>query len=127
MIKLIAADIPLAPSGGFQGIGPLGLQGKSASEAPSLFNTALSTVIGVMTIVAFIWFTFQFIIGAIRIITSGGDKAALEGARKQITTGLIGLVVVVAAIFILDLIGSLIGVQLLGGGQFIPQLLNQSK
>lgn len=106
MNKLIA-DINLAPPGGFQGPGPLGNPG---TNAPALFTQTLSKIIGVLTVVSFIWFTFQFVFGAIRIITSGGDKAAVEAARKQITTGVIGLVVVVAAIFIIQLIGTILGV-----------------
>lgn len=110
MIKLIAVDIPLAPPGGFKGFGPLGFQGTTAADAPGLFATAVSAVIGVMTFVAFIWFTFQFLIGGIRILGSGGDKAALEGAKKQITSGLIGIVVVIAALFIVSLVGYILGI-----------------
>ena len=70
-------------------------------------------VIGVMTVVAIIWFLFTLITGAISIIGSGGDKQALESARKKITTGVIGLVVVIASIFILDLIGTIFGIDFL--------------
>src|SRR3989304_10566689 len=104
MKKLLTVDIPLAPPGGFKGIGPLGET--SGSTAPGQFTDAISKIIGVLTVIAFIWFTFMTIIGAIRILASGGDKAALEGARKQITTGIIGIVVVVAAIFIVSLVGT---------------------
>lgn len=112
MKNILAADIPLAPPGGFTGTGPLGNPG---ANAPALFSQTLSKIIGVMTVVIFIWFTFQFIFGAIRIVTSGGDKAALEGARKQLMTGIIGLVVTVAAVFIVQLIGTILG---------IPNILN---
>ncbi|HWA52310.1 MAG TPA: hypothetical protein VG895_04605 [Patescibacteria group bacterium] len=104
-MKNLIADIPLGP--GFQGVGPLGTG--QASDAGTTFNSALSKVIGVMTVVAFIWFTFQMVIGAIRILASGGDKGAVEAARKQITTGIIGVVIVVAAIFIVSLLGTILG------------------
>lgn len=120
MKKLLAADIPLSPPGGFQGLGPLG---KSGATAPAQFEKIISTIIGVMTIIIFIWFAFQFIFGAIRIISSGGDKAAVEGARKQITTGIIGLIVTIAAVFIVQLIGSLLGIpNILNPASFIYQL-----
>ncbi len=106
-MKKLIADINLAPEGGFQGPGPLGNPG---NNAPALFTQTLSKIIGVLTVVIFIWFTFQFIFGAIRIVMSGGDKAAVEAARKQITTGIVGLVIVVAAIFIIGLIGTLFGI-----------------
>lgn len=115
MNKLLAADIKLAPNGGFKGFGKLGLEDGASSNADLVFTQFLSSAIGVMTIIAFIWFIFVFFMGAIGIISSGGDKQALETARKKITSGIIGIVVVIAAIFIIKLIGYLIG---------IPDILN---
>ena len=103
-MKNLITDISVGP---LEGVGPLGKPGANAGD---LFSSTISKIIGVMTVVAFIWFTFQIVFGAIRIVASGGDKAAVEGARKQITTGIIGVVVVVAAIFIVSLIGTIIGI-----------------
>lgn len=102
------ADIELAPKDGFRGFGPLGLE--KGQSAPEVFTQFISNTIGLMTIVAIIWFVILMIMGAIGIISSGGDKASLETARKRITTGVIGFVVVVAAIFIVQLIGKIIGI-----------------
>jgi hypothetical protein len=115
----LAGGIPLAPEGGFRGSGPLGLEDRPASQASYIFNRAISTIVGVMTVVALIWFTFQFIIGAIGIITSGGDKAALESAKKKLTTGIVGVVIVVVAVFLIDLIGDIIGVDILEGANLL--------
>jgi hypothetical protein len=109
------ADIQLAPSGGFKGFGKLGLEGDVASNATITFTNFLSTVIGVMTLVAIIWFIFQLISGAISYISSGGDKQAIESAGKRITNSLIGLIIVIISIFIIKLIGTLLG---------IPNILN---
>lgn len=115
MTNLIAqSSIPLAPPGGFRGFGPLG-NVTSSTEAIKTFSKFISSTIGIMTIVAILWFIFILITGAIAWMSAGGDKAALETAKKKITTGLIGLVVLIAAIFIIDLIGNLIG---------IPDILN---
>ena len=111
----LSLDIPISPSGGFKGIGPLGNPTGTGIDA---FTKFISSAIGLMTIVAIIWFIFTLISGAIAMITAGSDKASLESARKKITTGLIGLVVTVAAIFLIDLIGYLIG---------IPDILNLPK
>jgi len=110
MNKYLAA-IKLYPDEGLQGIGPLGLEGKSPTEGLGVFNTFISTVIGVMTLIAAIWFIFKLITGAIGILSSGGDKQALESAQKNITTGIVGLVVVILALFIVDLIGRLMGIE----------------
>lgn len=112
MTNLLAAtSIPLAPSGGFQGFGPLGTDLAGEGAGIKMFSKFISSTIGLMTIIAIVWFIFVLITGAIGWISAGGDKAAVEAARKKITSGLIGLVVVVAAIFIIDLIGYLIGIE----------------
>lgn len=107
--------IQIAPDGGFKGFGKLGLVGSDAQEANLTFKDFLSSVIGIMTIIAIIWFVFLFISGAIAYMSSGGDKTAVESARKKITNGIIGLVLVIIAIFVVRLIGYLIG---------IPDILN---
>ena len=105
------AQVDLAPKEGFKGIGPLGLE---KGQAPlGVFTQFISSAIGLMTIIAIIWFIFVLISGAIAIISAGGDKATLESARKRITSAVMGLVVVVAGIFIIDLIGTLIGIDVL--------------
>jgi hypothetical protein len=57
-------------------------------------------------IIAAIVFFFILVIGGIRWIVSGGDKAQTEAARGQITAALVGLVIVFAAWAIAQLIGT---------------------
>ena len=111
MTNLIAqSSIPLAPSGGFTGFGPLG-NVTSPTSAIETFSKFITATIGIMTVIAIIWFVFIFITGAIAWMGAGGDKNALEAAKKRITTGIIGLAITVIAIFIIDLIGNLIGIK----------------
>ena len=112
------ADILLSPEDGFEGRGPLGLEGKDPTQAGEVFSDFISTVIGLITIIAFIWFTFLMVTGGYGFMSAGGDKQALETARKKITTGIVGVIIVIAAVFIVDLIGELIG---------IPEILNPAK
>ena len=111
-MKNLAADIldiPIAPQGGFTGAPG----GKGLLAAPGngigLFATFISSTVGLMTIIAIVWFVFVFITGAIGIIGAGSDKNALESSRKKIMTGVIGLVVTIAAVFLINLIGYLLG------------------
>lgn len=97
-------SIPLGPIRGF------GTLGNPTDSGIGTFAKFISSTIGLMTIIAIIWFIFNFFIGAIGIISAGGDKNALETAKKKITTGVIGFVVVVSAIFIIQLIGFLLGI-----------------
>lgn len=95
------------------------------TNAAGIFNRVLSIIIGVMTVAAGLWFLFQFFIGAFTWLTSGGDKVALENARKKITNAIIGLVIVVAAIFLIDLIGSIIGLDILSPSKFLIGIWQQ--
>jgi hypothetical protein len=111
MTNLLAQpSIPIAPPGGFTGFGKLGNVG-SQEEALSTFSKFISSTIGIMTIIAIIWFVFIFITGAIAWMGAGGDKNALETAKKRITTGIIGLAITIIAVFIISLIGRLLGIE----------------
>jgi hypothetical protein len=113
MNKLIA-QTDLFPDQGFKGIGTGPLA--NPTDGPAVFASLMSSIIGLMTIVAILWFIFVFITGAIGIINAGGDKQYIETARKKIIQGVIGLVIVISAIFIIDFVGFLLGFE--SGGLF---------
>ena len=79
------------------------------SDAGQTFNDIISTIIGVMTVIAGIYFFFVLIIGALTWIGAGDNKNQVEEAKKKITTGLIGITVTVAAVFIVQFIGTIFG------------------
>ncbi|OGD83781.1 hypothetical protein A2165_01195 [Candidatus Curtissbacteria bacterium RBG_13_40_7] len=93
--------------------GEVGLGGPNPNE--TTLAQILSTTIGLLTVIAAIYFMFTLIIGAIGIISSGGDKGAFEDARKKITMGAIGFVVVIAAMFIMEIVATVFG---------LPDILN---
>ena len=106
--------------GELKGFGPLG---NPEGSGINLFSRFISTTIGLMTIVAIIWLAFVLISGALGVMGAGGDKQAMESARKRITSGLIGLVVVIAALFILDLVGTIFGIpNILNIGELFEQI-----
>lgn len=49
--------------------------------------------------------------GGVKWITSRGDKVAVESARRHIVAAVIGLVVVISAFFILQVVFRILGVQ----------------
>jgi hypothetical protein len=84
---------------------------------------AISWAVNVILVVAGLVFFFMLILGGIRWIMSGGDKAGTESARSQVTAALIGLVVVFSAWALATLIGSVFGVNIIGNfdlGAIIP-------
>lgn len=118
---MILIEMAVVPLGELKGQGPLGefpiYQG--INTFANLLNQIISNFVGILTICAGIWFIFQFFIGAFSWLTAGGDKASLENAQKKLTNSVIGLVIVVAAIFIIEIIGNLLGLKILQPGDFI--------
>lgn len=57
-------------------------------------------------VIAALVFFFILVVGGIKWILSGGDKAHTEGARNQITAALVGLVIVFSAWAIASLLGT---------------------
>ena len=98
MEKLLAqatTTIQLQPTGTQEFAGIAGL------TVPEI----ISGLIRATVVVAAVVFFFILVIGGIRWIASGGDKAQTEAARNQITAALVGLVIVFAAWAIVQLIG----------------------
>ena len=102
---------------GGAGLGPFGQISSELAQNGLLGLTkvtnVVSSIIGIMTVAASIWFAFRFIIGGIRWISAGGDKGKLEEARNSITHAFIGLLVVIAGWSILALAGQFFGYDIL--------------
>lgn len=103
------AQVPHTIPGNIRGLGEYGLEGLGAEDAPSRFNQFISYTVGLLTVIAGIYFFFILITGAIQWISSGGDKAKVSDARDRVTMGVIGMIVVVAAIFIVQIAGDFLG------------------
>jgi len=113
MNRLLAVtEIPLG-SNQINGVGPLGQVYVNAYGGLDRWGAYISLAIGIMTVIAGLWFLFTFIIGIVDILRSGEDKQALEGARKKILNGLIGIIVVVSATFIIGVLGTILGINFL--------------
>lgn len=114
--------------GCLQGLGPLGdtlcslLSPTDVSPASNLLATILSTVIGVFTIVAGIYFLLQFLIAGLDWIGSSGNPEKLKNAQSKITNALIGLIIVVIAYAITSLVGKILGINILNIGATIKSL-----
>ncbi len=88
----------------------------------------ISWVIIILTSVGIIAALIFLIIGAIKWITSGGDKEKLDSARRTIIYSIIGLVVIILSLVIMNFIGGLLGINVFqsasrpggGGGELSP-------
>lgn len=73
----------------------------------------ISNTIGLMTVIAGLFFLYQFVIAALNWVTSGGEKGKLESARNQMLNATIGLIIVIGAYSIIGVIGRVVGLDLL--------------
>lgn len=70
----------------------------------------IGQVIGVLTIIAFIYFAVQMILAGYAYFTSEGDKNKMETARKRLTDGILGIFIVIIALGLAALVASLAGI-----------------
>lgn len=66
--------------------------------------------IAILLITIIILSLFFLIFGGIRWITSSGDKAKLDSARKTIIYAIVGLALALLSFFIVNLVGQLLGI-----------------
>lgn len=78
-------------------------------EATTMLEKLASNIIGVLTIVAVLFFVIQIIFAGYSFISSGGDEKVMETSRKKLTNGVLGLFIVVVAVGIGSLIAKLLG------------------
>ncbi|MBU2592746.1 MAG: hypothetical protein ABH867_00100 [Patescibacteria group bacterium] len=101
LIKAASAQIKLAPQDTFSALGGLTIEG------------VISGLVRLLLVIVVLVFFFILVLGGVRWITSRGDKAEVEGARNQITHALIGLAIIFVAWAIIQLVGTMFGVELL--------------
>lgn len=114
---------------GFKGLGPLGDPGTGVvfniRSATTKFELALSVTIGVMTIIAVIWFIFLILGAAIQWISAGSDKQAVQNAQKKIGNAIAGLLITTASVMIIVTIGKILGLEyILNPSYFIDRILH---
>jgi len=89
-----------------------GLTDKSPTtnaQATTMFEKLASNLIGVLTIVAVIFFAVQIIFAGYSFMSSAGDEKVMETSRKKLTNGVMGLFIVIVAVGIASLIAKLLG------------------
>jgi len=114
IIKSAHAVTPI-DVGSIKGIGPLGFETKDVSEATTKtqFSNVLSSVVTTLTVVGGLAFVIYFTLGGLKWLTAGGDKGKVEEAKTQMTQGVIGLVAIVAGLFVTGIVGGVLGIDIL--------------
>jgi hypothetical protein len=123
MLERVFAAQGLGTIGG-EGLGPFGNQslGNNAIGAINVINT-ISSIVGIMTTAACIWFLLQILFGGYEWMAAGGDPKKIESARSRITNAFIGLVIVVGSWSLLAVTGQFFGFNtLVNPAEFINQV-----
>jgi len=120
--SIFLADADLGEIGATEGLGPFGDIASQAEEGPTLLANIVSNVIGVMTIVAGLWFIFNFFIAAVGIVIASGNEDAIKKNTQKISTSLLGLVIVIAGYALISLIGYVLGFDITNLGGLISNI-----
>ncbi len=87
------------------------LEGENPGEV--FIGKLLPNLVGLGFVIGVILFFFYLLFGAIQWIVSGGDKAAIEGARGKVVNAVVGLVILFSIFAIIKLIETFFGVSIL--------------
>lgn len=77
-------------------------------------GTLASILLSNAIVVAGIVLIFLIVFAGIQMITGAGDPQKMDRARQVITAGILGFILVVAAFFIVRLLESSLGIDILG-------------
>lgn len=120
-VALHEGPIPHDKGGGDGGSGDIGnpalgptLQDILEREGGiGFFQRVLPNFVALGLVAGIIIFFFVMLIGAIRWISAGSDKAELEQARARITNGLVGIVLLLSIFALITVIEQFFGINLL--------------
>ena len=101
--------------GGFQPISSsYGHVYSGGSTAPLTdFEKIVTTSIGVITVVAGIFFIVYFFLAAFKWLSAGGDSGKVQKARDEMVQGVLGLIIMVAAYGVIGLVSTIVGIDIL--------------
>ena len=77
------------------------------------FGGLVSGVVTLLLIISLLAFFFMFMFGGIKFIISGGNKDKTDAATRQIKNAFIGLFIVFSSWAIVQIVGTVYGIDLL--------------
>ena len=98
--KLLAVDYQIS--------GP-GLSPTDNIDATVKIEQIVSNLLGILTLVAVVFFAIQIILAGYGFISSNGDEKKMEANRSKLTNGVMGIFIVIVAVGLGRLIAHLLG------------------
>lgn len=87
------------------------LPGFEFSGSKGNIGSIVSSFINYLFPLAGILLLLYLIFGGFSLMTSGGDPKAVQGAKSKITNALIGFIIVFAAYWIVQILGTVLGIE----------------
>jgi hypothetical protein len=78
---------------------------------PTTIGGLIGTILPYIFYAAGIALLIYLILGGFQMMTSRGDPKAMQSAQTKITNALIGFVIIIIAFFVVQLLGTLLGLQ----------------
>jgi len=97
---------PISGTGAFQNI-------TDDASTKTQLGSLLSSLITTITVVGSLAFVVYFTMGGLKWITAGGDKGKVAEAQTSMTQAAIGLIAITASYFIVGIVGSVLGLDIL--------------
>lgn len=94
----------------------------TAASTAAILENFLSTLLGILTITASLFFIVYFFIGAFKWVAGGGDSGKIQKARDQMIQGVMGLIIIIASYSVIGVIGALLGINILDPVQGLRNL-----
>lgn len=99
----------------------------SSSNVLGALEGWLSDIIGIITVLATLFFIVYAFIAAFNWITAAGEKGKIEKAKDRLVWSTLGLILIVATYAIIGLIGGIIGLELLKPGEMLQSVIPGGK
>ena len=87
--------------------------GRGVAAGGRPLEVFISTIIGFLTVIGGLMFLIYVLLGALNWITSGGDKGKVEAARSQITSAIVGLIIVLLSQAFVGIASGVLGLDIL--------------
>ncbi|MBU1104289.1 hypothetical protein L6255_04035 [Candidatus Parcubacteria bacterium] len=87
----------------------------TSSWQPENFKGLIEIAIRTLFVVGGVAFVILFLVGAIRYITSGGDVKAVDGAKKNITAAIVGVLILASVYTVAWFLNRTLGAPTFGG------------
>ena len=85
-------------------------KGQFAPLSEITFEAMISSAVNLVLIVASILFVFNFLIGGIKFMLSGGNKEKLDSAKRQLMNAILGIIIIFSSWAVLGFVGEFFGV-----------------